>query len=130
MQHALFSALDSSINNYLSFSKNDLIKLCKQHGIEADYNHNENDLAFLIYRLEQVENMKIEELENAIVQLGFKNTNKKKNQIQLVTFELCLVDLIDSEESEIVDLCNEYEVEHEGLIKDEIVITLAVAMCS
>mgnify|MGYP000489023957 CR=1 FL=1 len=129
MQHSLFSALDKSINNYLTFSKNDLIKLCKERGIEADYNHIEADLAFLLFRLEKVELMTTEDLDNALTQLGFKSESKKKNQIQLITFELCLVDLIDSSDEEIVSLCLEYEVEHEGLVKDEIVVGLAIKMC-
>ena len=129
MKHSLFSALDMKINKYLSFSKNDLIKICKGKGLEVDYSDNATDLAFLIYRLETIEMMSIEDLEKALAALGFEILNKKKNQIQLVTFELCLIDLIDTPDNDIIELSKEYDVEHSNLIKDEIVVNLAVAMC-
>jgi len=129
MDNPFASAFEKSENKYLALDKKELIKLCKAKDIPAEYGNELEDLAFLLFRLDYVSNMSAKDLTSALEGLGFPSKSKKVDAIQLITFELCLVDLINSDERDISSLCQEYEVLADNLTSDEVLLKLAVQMC-
>ncbi len=130
MDNPLLAALEESTNTYLSFSQKDLIKLCKKQDIPAEYSDNSEDLAFLLFRLEQALKMSAIKLKESLEALGLTSKSKKKDAMKLITFELCLVDLLTTEEDELIELCKEYKIERGGSDNDQALVQIAVKMCS
>ncbi|OIQ20920.1 MAG: hypothetical protein BM556_02965 [Bacteriovorax sp. MedPE-SWde] len=128
-EHPLFAALNAEKNPLLKKKKNDLLKMCKERDIPGEYDDDIEDLAFLVHRYDINAEMTAGEIEEAFTKLGINpGENKNNNLLILVTYELALVDLIDADEDEITELCQEYKISKDGKELEALVVELAVSM--
>lgn len=127
--HPLFQAFDEKHNKYIGMKKNTLLKLCKDNKIDAERSDNDEDLAFLLYRLDENKKMNAEEILAALDELGINpGQNKEHNLLLMITYELALVDLLEAEEEELLELCNEYVIQDEGKDREELIVEISVAI--
>lgn len=127
--HPIFEAFNKEKNKFLSMKKNQLLKLCKEKKIDAQRDDNDEDLAFLLYRLDENNKMIAPDLEKALEDLGIKTAqNKENNLLLMITFELALIDLLEAEEDEITELCEEFEIDRTDKEPSELVVEVSVAI--
>ena len=128
-EHPLFAALEPKNNKYLGMKKNNLLKLCKEAKIDAERDDNDEDLAFLLYRLDENRKMTAEEVTGALEDLGIKTAhNKDHNLLLMVTYELALIDLIEADQEEIDELVSEFELETADKEREELIVEICVSI--
>lgn len=128
-ENPLFEALDPKVNKYLSQTKNKLLKLCKDKNIEADYEDEVEDLAFLLFRYEENSKMSYDETIEAVNSVGLNPTERQHDNLMiLVTYELALVDLMDADRLELEDMCGDFGIEFKDREDDELIVDIAIAL--
>lgn len=128
-ENPLFVALDPKVNKYLGQTKNKLLKLCKDKNIEADYEDEVEDLAFLLFRYEENAKMSYEETIEAVTSVGLNATDRQHDNLMiLVTYELALVDLMDADRIELEDMCGDFGIEFKDREDDELIVDIAIAL--
>lgn len=128
-ENPLFVALDPKTNKYLALPKNKLLKMCKDKNIEADYEDEIEDLAFLLFRYEENAKMNFDEVLNAVESVGLNATDRlHDNLMLLITYELALIDLMDADRAELEDMCGDFGIEFKDREDDELIVDIAIAL--
>lgn len=127
-ENPLYMAIDPKVNKYLGVPKNKLLKLCKEKNIEADYDDEAEDLAFLLFRYEENAKMSYQEAKDAVTSVGLTASDKMHDNLMLlVTYELALLDLMEADREELEELCDELGIEFAEREDDELIVDIAIA---